>query len=96
MLKHTLLAIAMVTMLGSAGNVAAHDSALLKDLVTRYETLASQVKRLMAESGRFLADVATKQDAMDCLYQVGNDLYVDGCNLHVQDGTGTSTSDTAA
>ena len=42
------------------------------------------------------AEVETKQDAMDCLYQVESDLYVDACNLHVQDGTGISTSDTAA
>ena len=33
MMKHTLSAIVMVTMMGSAGNVAADDSALLQDLV---------------------------------------------------------------
>ena len=60
------------------------------------KTLQSEMIALKAESGRFKANVETKQDTVVCLYQVGNDLYVDGCNLHVQDGTGTSTSDTAA
>ena len=49
MMKRTLSAIAMITMIGSAGNVAAHDSALLQDLVARYKTLESQVKKLTAE-----------------------------------------------
>ena len=82
-MKHTLLAIVMVTLLGSAGNVAADDSKLLEGLVARFEALQSKVTGLEAE-------METKQDAMDCLYQVGNGLYVDGCNLHVQDGTGSS------
>ena len=33
------------------------------------------------------AEVLNKKAAINCLYQVGNDLYVDGCNLHVRDGT---------
>ena len=76
-------------MMGSVGNVAADDSALLQDLVARYKWLQSEVTALKAE-------VETKQDSMDCLYQVESDLYVVACNLHVQDGTGISTSDTAA
>ena len=79
-MKHTLLAIAMVTMLGSAGNVAADDSKLLEGLVARLEALQSVVAALKAE-------VSTKQDAMDCLYQVGSDLIVEECNLHVRNGT---------
>ena len=38
------------------------------------------------------AEVLNKKAAINCLYQVGNDLYVDACNLHVQDGTGDSLS----
>ena len=83
MMKHTLSAIVMITMMGSAGNVAADDSELLNVLVAQFRALQSEVTALKAE-------VETKQDAMDCLYQAGNGLYVDGCNLHVQDGTGIS------
>jgi len=93
MMKHTLLAIVMVTMLGSAGNVAADDSKLLEGLVARLEALQSEVlalKGLQSKVTALEAEMETKQDAMDCLYQVGNGLYVDGCNLHVQDGSGDS------
>ncbi len=84
MMKQTLLAMAMITLLGSVGNVAADDSELLNVLVAQFRALQSEVTALKAE-------VETKQEAMDYLYQVGNGLYVDGCNLHVQDGTGDST-----
>ena len=80
-MKHTPSAIVMITMMGSAGNVAADDSEVLRDLVSRFNSLQSKVTVLEAA-------LETKQAAMDCLYQVGTDLYVDGCNLHVQDGTG--------
>ena len=97
-MKHTLLAIVTITLLGSVGNVAADDSELLNVLVARYKALQSKVTALEAEMdasktevAALKAEVSTKQDAMDCLYQVGNDLYVDACNLHVQDGTGDST-----
>ena len=81
MIKRTLSAIVIVTMRGSAGNVTADDSALLQNLVERYKTLQSKMTALEAALG-------AKQDAMDCLYQVGTDLYIDGCNLHVRNGPG--------
>ena len=100
MIKRTLSVIAMVTMMGNAGNVAADDSKLLQMLVLRYKALQtevlalkplqSEVTALTAEVAALTAALETKQDAMDCLYQVGNDLYVDACNLHVQDGTGVT------
>jgi len=83
MMKQALLAMATITLLGSVGNVAADDSAAV---AARFERLESRIAALRTE-------VETKQDTMDCLYQVGNDLYVDACNLHVQDdGTGNSIS----
>ena len=64
--------------------MAADDSELSNVLVAQFRALQSEVTALKAE-------VETKQEATDYLYQVGNGLYVDGCNLHVQDGTGDST-----
>ena len=103
MMKHTLSAMVMITLSGSVGNVAADDSRVLRDLVSRFTSLQSEVsalkalqlqvtplKALQSKVAVLEAALETKQDAMDCLYQVGTDLYVDACNLHVQDGTAST------
>ena len=95
MIKRTLSVIAMVTMMGSAGNVAADDRGVLRDLVSRLEALelqAAPLKALQSKVAVLEAALAAKQDAMDCLYQIGTELYVDGCNLHVRNGLGESSS----
>lgn len=93
MIKRTLSVIAMVTIMGNAGSVAADDSKLLQDLMAGYKLLRSQVQTLKTEVGVLQAEVEAKQDAMDCLSQVGSDLYVDACNFHVRNGTGSSNAD---
>ena len=91
MIKRTLSVIAVVTMMGSVGNVEADDRGVLRDLVSRLDALelqAAPLKALQSKVAVLEAALEAKQDAMDCLYQVGTDVYVDGCNLHVRNGTG--------
>ncbi len=48
MMKHTLSAIVMITMVGSVGNVAADDSGVLRDLVAGFNALQRVTVPLVA------------------------------------------------
>jgi len=99
MLKQVMMAIGMAMLLGNAQAVRAHDfesdSAAIDFVLNKLEISA----RAEAKQNRKIAELEERIEALeasgglagiDCLYQTGNDLIVEGCNLHVRSGEGST------
>lgn len=53
------------------------------ELLTR--ALAQQSLEIAAQA-RKIHEIHT--DSFNCIYEVGHDVFIEGCNLHIRDGTG--------
>ena len=99
MLKQVMVAIGMAMLLGNAQAVKAHDfesdSAAIDFVLNKLEISA----RAEAKQNRKIVELEERIEELeasgglagiDCLFQTGNDLIVEGCNLHVRSGEGST------
>jgi len=97
MFKLTMLAIGMAVVLGNAPDLKAHDFEsdtaaidFVIDKLERYARAEGKQNRKIQELEERIAELESGGaiSGIDCLYQTGNDLFVEGCNLHVRSGEG--------